>query len=257
MPRRREWFGEWFNSPYYHVLYQHRDEVEAQQFIDRLSDYFHFCHDCPILDLACGKERHSIYLNSKGLTVTGIDLSEENIKHANQFANKQLHFYRHDMRAVFREAAFDYVLNLFTSFGYFDTPEEHQQAISAVATALKPGGRFLLDFLNPYTVINNLLPVEHKTINGIDFHITKSLQDGFIIKDIRFTDQGKDYQFQEKVKAIRRVEFVSFFEQAGLVPQAFFGDYHLTPYQAATSERLIMVVYKPKNGTHPPNQVST
>jgi len=248
MPKRREWFGEWFNSPYYHVLYQHRDEVEAQQFIDRLSDYLHFCDDCPILDLACGKGRHSIYLNSKGLDVTGIDLSEENIKHANQFANDNLHFYRHDMREVFRTEAFEYVLNLFTSFGYFDTWEEHQQAISAVATALKPGGRFLLDFLNPYTVINNLLPVEHKTIGGIDFHITKRFESGFIIKDIRFTDQGRDYSFQEKVKAIRRVEFVAFFEGAGLVPQAFFGNYALEPYQADTSERLIMVVHKPTQG---------
>ena len=160
---KREWFGEWFNSPYYHILYQNRDEVEAKHFIDKLTDYLGFDMNDQILDLACGKGRHSIYLNQNGFEVTGIDLSSENIKHAKQFENERLKFQEWDMRIPFRKDSFDYVLNLFTSFGYFETTEEHCNAIQSIAVSLKPGGKLLLDFLNPYVVVNNLVSAESKT----------------------------------------------------------------------------------------------
>lgn len=113
----KEWFGQWFDSPYYHVLYQHRDHDEAEAFMDHLNDYFAFTAEDEVMDLACGKGRHSIYLNSKGLKVTGVDLSPQNIEAASAHTNERLHFHVHDMRKVFRQEAFDYVLNLFTSFG--------------------------------------------------------------------------------------------------------------------------------------------
>ena len=115
----KEWFGEWFDSPYYHILYRDRDYQEAHAFIDKIVKYFDLHSTDAILDLACGKGRHSIYLNEKGYNVVGVDLSAQNITFASQYGNDRLHFYRHDMREVFRESTFDYVLNMFTSFGYF------------------------------------------------------------------------------------------------------------------------------------------
>ncbi len=197
-----------------------------------------------MMDLACGKGRHSIYLNSKGFDVTGLDLQESNVGHANQFANTKLRFVQHDMREVYAEGAFDYVFNLFTSFGYFDTKAEHLQTIQAVAKSLKPGGRFILDFLNPYTVINNLSPSETKVLEGIEFHITRLFDGEFILKNIDFEDNGKSHHFQEKVKAIRRVEFLEYFEASGLKLLDVFGDYHLNQYQPDRSERLIFITQK-------------
>ncbi len=242
--KTKEWFGEWFDSPYYHVLYQHRDKEEARTFIDRLISYFQFTKNDLIQDLACGQGRHAIYLNKKGFDVLGLDLSPQNIAHAKQFENERLEFYLHDMRFPWQGQKCDYILNMFTSFGYFETNGENQQAVSAIANSMKKGGKLLIDFLNPYTVINNLVPEEVKLINGIKFHICKYLSEEYIVKDIAFEDNGKRYEFQERVKAIRRVKFLEYFEHANLEVLDLFGDYNLNPYVAEESERMIFVLKK-------------
>lgn len=244
MKKTKEWFGDWFDSPYYHVLYKHRDNKEAKIFIDHLISYFQFSEDDLIEDLACGKGRHAIYLNKKGFNVIGLDLSIQNIEHANQFENERLKFHVHDMRLPWEGANFDYVLNLFTSFGYFETKGENQQAITSIAQGLKKGGKLLIDFLNPYTVINNLVPEEVKHVNGIDFNIRKFIQGEFIVKEIAFEDKGIQYDFLERVKAIRRIKFLDYFKHANLQVIDLFGDYNLNPYIAEKSERMIFVLEK-------------
>ena len=250
MPSTKEWFGEWFNSPYYHILYKHRDHEEAHSFINKLVWYFHFTPNDRIMDLACGKGRHSIYLNHLGFDVTGLDLSEQNIRAARKFENDRLQFDVHDMRQVYKERYFDYILNLFTSFGYFDVDSDNQKAICAAAKSLKPAGKLLIDFLNPYHVINNLVPEEEKEVEGVHFHITRHLNErGFIIKDIKFTDAGERFHFQERVKAITYDSFLKYFEVAGLELVQTFGNYELDPFVAEESERMIFVLqHKPEQG---------
>jgi SAM-dependent methyltransferase len=241
--KKKEWFGEWFDSPYYHILYKHRDMEEARYFIDRLSNYLLFRPEDHILDLACGKGRHSIYLNSKGLKVTGLDLSVRNIEEANRYANDNLSFFIHDMRQPWQTSAYDYILNLFTSFGYFETDQENVMAIAAAAQSLKSDGKMVIDFLNPYTVVHNLVPEEIKLIEGIEFHIKKWLsEDNYIIKDIRFTHKSNYYHFQEKVKAIRKKDFKRYFAQAGLEIVKLSGDYDLNEYIPDESDRMIFIL---------------
>ena len=244
MLKTEEWFGEWFDSPYYHILYKNRDQEEAQAFIDKIAEHLHIMPQDKIMDLACGKGRHSIYLNKKGFDVVGLDLSPQNIEFARQFENHRLKFYVHDMREIWAQDQFNYIFNLFTSFGYFDTDEEHELAICSMTKSLVPGGILLIDFLNPYTVIHNLVPAETKQINGIEFHISKCVRDGYILKEIQFTDHGKTYEFQERVKAIRRLQFMEFFKKAHLGLKEIFGDYNLNPYVAESSERMIFVLQK-------------
>ena len=244
MGNKNEWFGEWFNSKYYHILYKHRDHEEAQMFINSICQLLNLSRDSLVLDLACGKGRHAIYLNNKGYNVIGLDLSEKNISFAKQFQNERLYFYRHDMRKVWSENEFDCVLNLFTSFGYFDSENENEKVILAVAKSLKKGGKFILDFLNPYTVINKLVTEEIKTIDGIEFRINKEVSDGYILKNISFQDRGKDYFFQERVKTIRRVKFLEYFDNAELKLINIMGDYDLNNYVAEKSDRMIFYLEK-------------
>lgn len=244
MQNKTEWFGKWFDSPYYHILYKHRDHEEARSFIDNLIQYFQFNETDHILDLACGKGRHAIYLNSKGFDVLGLDLSVQNVEYARKFENDRLQFQVHDMRFPWVRNQFDYTLNLFTSFGYFETPGENQQSINAIAQNLRKGGKLLIDFLNPYTVINNLVHDETKKVNGISFKIKKYVEGEYIVKDISFEDIGKQFHFQEKVKAIRRVRFLEYFKHANLKVIDLFGDYELNPYFAEKSERMIFVLQK-------------
>lgn len=245
MPEQTEWFDKWFDSPYYHILYKHRDYEEAKAFLDTLINFFKIKPNHKVLDLACGKGRHSIYLNEKGFDVTGVDLSEQNIAHARQFENDRLKFDIHDMREVYAQEEFDFVLNMFTSFGYFENESENEKAICAAAESLKPGGFLLIDFLNPYRVINNLVSEEKKTVEGVEFDINRALSDdGYIVKNIHFTDKGEEFNFQERVKAIRRIEFLDYFRKANLRVLKTFGDYDLNPYEPEQSARMIFVTQK-------------
>lgn len=240
--KEKEWFGQWFDSPYYHILYQHRDHQEARHFIDVLGAALLFQPGDKLMDLACGKGRHSIYLNAKGLDVVGLDLSEKNIAHARKYENDTLHFFVHDMRKVFQQENYDFVLNLFTSFGYFEKDEENELAIIAAAKALKKGGHLLLDFLNPQVVINNLVLEEVKTIDSIEFHITREVSNGCIVKNITFQDQDISHFFQERVRAITKEMFLDYFKTAGLKIQNIWGDYQLQALDPDRSERMIFLL---------------
>lgn len=242
---KREWFSEWFNSPYYHILYKNHDDTEAHCLIDNLQSFFPFTYEDRFLDLACGRGRHSIYLNSRGFDVTGIDLAPENIAYAKQFENNRLHFQVHDMRRPYVRNTFAYVLNLYTSFGYFETEGENINAICTVTEALKKGGYFILDFFNAHKIIQNLTPHTIKEVDGIRFEFRKKLESGFIVKDITFEDQGKPFHFQERVKAITCDTFQHYFDVADLELIQIFGDYSLHPFDAATSDRMIFVARRP------------
>lgn len=235
-----QWYASWFDTPYYHILYKDRDHAEAHQFMDNLTNYLNLPENGKILDLACGRGRHSIYLNSLGYDVTGVDLSENSISYAKAYENDKLHFEVHDMCDPYKEQ-FDAVFNLFTSFGYFDKTEDNLKTIEAIRDDLNETGFGVIDFMNVDYVLDNLVPEDTKTIDGIKFHQKRYLEDGHIIKDINFRDDDQEYHFQERVKAKTLEDFETLFEQAGVYLLDVFGDYKLRQFHKDTSERLIMI----------------
>lgn len=238
------WFKNWFDSPYYHLLYKNRNEKEAKSFIDNLIDYLQIPNKSKILDIACGKGRHSIYFNKKGMNVTGIDLSENNINFAKKKENITLKFAVHDMRRMFQQNKFDIAVNLFTSFGYFENNEDEMQALDAMAKNLKTGGILIIDFMNIKKLNNSLVKYEKKKINDVTFEISRSFKENYIIKDILFFDKGKDYKFQEKVKALTLTDFSKLITQAQLKIINIFGNYKLEDFNALKSDRLIIFCKK-------------
>jgi SAM-dependent methyltransferase len=234
------WFASWFDTPYYHILYKDRDYEEAQLFMDNLTQYLNLPEDAKILDLACGKGRHSIYLNTLGYDVTGADLSENSIAEASKSANNKLHFEVHDMRLPF-EQKFDAVFNLFTSFGYFENDEDNLTTLKAIRDSLGEYGFAVIDFMNVKQVVDNLVPEEVKTVEGITFHIKRYVKDNYIYKDIAFEDKGQQYNFTEKVKALTLENFEALMEEAGIFLLDIFGDYKLHKFYKNDSERLIMI----------------
>ena len=238
------WFANWFDSPYYHTLYKNRDEKEAQVFIDNLIDYLQIPKGSKLIDIACGKGRHAKYFNKKGMDVVGVDLSQNSIHTAKKYENQNLQFAAHDMRENYQENAFDVVTNLFTSFGYFENNKDEQKAINAMANNLKKEGILIIDFMNAKKVIANLVLNEQKTINNIQFDITRQVKDGFILKDIRITDGKEEQQFQEKVKTISLADFSEFITNAGLKIIDIFGNYKLDNFDEEISDRLILICKK-------------
>jgi len=238
------WFEDWFDSPYYHLLYKNRDYSEAEIFIDNLISLLKPEQNFRFLDLGCGKGRHSIYLNKKGFDVTGVDLAENSINCAKQNENEHLHFYVHDMRKTFRTNYFDCVVNLFTSFGYFENNRDDNATINAVYKSLKPKGYFVLDFMNAKKVVANLKSEEIKTIEGIEFRISKTIEKNFIIKLIQFTDKGKEYNFKEFVKALTLSDLEKYFSANKLKIVHLRGNYQLEEFDEQTSDRLIIIGQK-------------
>lgn len=235
-----KWYADWFNTSYYHLLYKNRDASEAKKFMDNLTQHLSLQEDETIMDLACGKGRHSTYLNSLGYQVTGVDLSENSINAAKEFENDRLKFAVHDMTQEYSEQ-FNAVFNLFTSFGYFEKEEDNLKTIKAIKSNLKEHGFGVIDFLNVDFVLDNLVASEVKQVEHIEFHIKRYLKDGFIHKDISFSDEGKDFNFTERVKAVRLKDFENYFEAAGLTLLEVYGDFNLNKYQSKSSPRLIMI----------------
>lgn len=240
------WFKDWFNSPYYHQLYFNRDEREAAAFIDRLIDHLKPAADSTMLDVACGKGRHSIQLAGKGFDVTGIDLSEDSIAEALQSQNEKLHFYRHDMRLPFWINYFDYAFNFFTSFGYFKTRREHDNAIRTIAQAIKSNGCFVMDYLNVHYAEDHTIHRSEKEIDGVNFLITKWYDETHFYKKIVVEDDSLEepLEYTEKVAKFTLGDFTEMFAYQGLQIREVFGDYNFSNYDVSKSPRLIMIAAK-------------
>jgi len=238
------WFESWFDSPFYHILYSNRDKDEAEIFIQNLLNRLHLPQGSKVLDLACGKGRHSCYLHERGYDVIGVDLSECNIQYCKQFENETLAFYEHDMRKILRTNYFDAVLNLFTSFGYFESDHENELVVQAAAKSLKNGGYFVLDFFNAHKALRDLQAEEIKNIDGIEFHIHKKVERDFIVKDIKFESEGKQYSFHEEVRTLHLEDLQNFLIKSELSLLDYYGDYDLNPFTKENSTRLIIVARK-------------
>lgn len=244
MRKRNEWFETWFDSKWYHLLYQNRDEAAAKSEIDSLISVVQLHSGARVLDLACGKGRHSIHMASHHLDVTGLDIAPASIEHAQQFENEHLHFYQHDMRLPFRSNYFDAVFNLFTSFGYFETMRENQLVLRNIASNLKPGGILLLDFLNHQQVRKQIVPHTTKEVGGITFDIRKEIIGEFIYKTIKFADSGKEFTHQEKVQLLTPDQFEELCSGAELKMEQRFGNYDKTDYLPDESPRFIFTARK-------------
>ena len=243
---RDPWFKDWFNTPYYHQLYFKRDEKEAAAFIDKLIDYLKPSSRSKMLDVACGKGRHSIQLADKGFDVTGIDLSEDSIREALQHEHDSLHFYQHDMRLPFWIYYFDYAFNFFTSFGYFNTMREHDNSIRTIAQSLKSNGHFIMDYLNVHFAEDNLVHQSDKEIDGICYRITKWYDETHFYKKIVVEDEtlSAPLEYTEKVAKFSLGDFTEMFAYQGLQIMEVLGDYAFSNYDVKRSPRLLMIAKK-------------
>lgn len=240
------WYKTWFDTPYYHTLYQDRNIAEAQFFLQNLSNNLSLNSNHTILDVACGRGRHALYLAEQGFNVRGIDLSPNSIAYAQQEATTtavNALFYVHDMRKAISEQV-DVVLNLFTSIGYFENSIDNQKAIQAFYDNLVPGGVAVIDFLHLPWVKKHWVADEVVTKSGIAFTLKRSFSDGWIEKDISFVHEGTPFAFTERVAALELSDFKEIFDKIGFSLQNVFGDYSLRSFDEKTAERLIMIVQK-------------
>ncbi len=240
------WYKNWFNSPFYHKLYFDRDEKEAEAFIQKLIQHLQPAPGSRILDIACGKGRHSRILANMGFTVTGIDISFANIDFAKQFENDHLDFFVHDMRLPFWGNYFHFAFNFFTSFGYFKTKREHDDSIRTIAKSLLPGGKLVIDYLNVHYAEDHLLKNEVKQIDSTAYEIHRWHDDTHFYKRVTITDPSlkQPLEYTEQVAKFSLGDFTEMLAYQGLQVQEVFGDYQLGAYDVRKTPRLIVVAEK-------------
>jgi SAM-dependent methyltransferase len=240
------WYKAWFNSPFYHKLYFDRDDKEATAFIKKLVDHLQPPPGARMLDVACGKGRHSKILASLGFQVTGIDISPGSIAAALLFKADNLDFFVHDMRLPFWGNYFDYAFNFFTSFGYFKTRREHDDAIRTISKSLRPGGIFVIDYLNTHYAEENLLQNEVRVLNGTQYEIHRWDDENHFFKKITVADPSltEPLEFTEEVAKFNLGDFTDMLSFQGMQVQEVFGDYNFGAYDVRDTPRLIIIASK-------------
>jgi 2-polyprenyl-3-methyl-5-hydroxy-6-metoxy-1,4-benzoquinol methylase len=238
----KKWFEDWFDTEYYHLLYQHRDEREAERFLKAIVQYLGPSRG-KALDVACGRGRHSVILKNLGFDTTGLDLSSRSIAEAKKRETNGLSFVCGDMCADIPKGEYDYIFNLFTSFGYFDDPSQDSKALHSMLAGLKPQGKLVLDYLNSKRAKQNIDPTAEQVVKqkDVSFICRKKREGNRIVKSIEVRSKGVIRNYEEKVRLYEWEDFMKMLEGRGNVLHSF-GSYDLKPYDPEMSERLILVV---------------
>ena len=239
-----EWFVSWFDSKYYHILYSDRTDYEAHNFIYQLKNHLSLDSKEKVLDLGCGRGRHSKTLSEFFKTLDGIDISKENIDFATSNKSKNQNFYLSDMRNFKMSNSYGYIFNLFTSFGYFDDLSDNVKVLENCNHHLKKNGLLIIDFLNANKIKKTIKNIQEiKTINNIIFEIDKYILNNYIFKKIKIIDGDSVLNFVEKVQLFELDDFIEMLEKTGFTEISAFGDYKMNPYRS-NSNRLILCAKK-------------
>ncbi|MFI5235738.1 MAG: class I SAM-dependent methyltransferase [Gemmatimonadales bacterium] len=232
-----EWFEEWFGEEYLH-LYPHRDDADAERLVGLLVRALPWRPGWRVLDFGCGAGRHARALSAAGARPIGLDLSMSLLLRAREVAAVPL--VRADLRSPpIRRRSVDLAANLFTSFGYFDSDEEHARALGEMVSTVRPGGWFVLDFLEADTVLASLGPGGTTRANERAMSFERSISpDGrYVIKTIH-TDEGRT--FVERVRLFRPGELQRLLAAAGVTVTHHFGDYAGGPPRPGAPRVILM-----------------
>jgi ubiquinone/menaquinone biosynthesis C-methylase UbiE len=236
----KDWFEDWFGEEYL-ALYPHRDETEAQHAVEMIERELSLKHVNRVLDLACGGGRHTRPLADRWWTV-GLDLSAVLLKVAHT-AEPAGNYVRGDMRVLpFADRSFDLCVNLFTSFGYFESDAQHLRVLAEVARVMSIGGMFVLDFLNSESVGANLIACDERRIGDQVVEQRRVITpDGrYVQKTISLSGSSK--KFIERVRLFSVDELEMMLEESGFRVAAKKGDYVGAPVSGDSPRAILFAV---------------
>lgn len=245
---RSDWFEVWFDSHHYHQLYGHRSNAEAKAFMEALHARLGWDR-LSLLDLACGMGRHARAAAELGHEVVGFDLSRNSVEAARRLHENVpgLSFEIGDMRDFTLNSTFDGVLNLFTSFGYFNKRQDHMAVLNGIHSHLKPDGFLILDFLETGFARERLNPSEMVVRNGVEYHMERHMEspeheawETFVKRIEHRSEEGHLVSHEERVAALEHGHLESMLHEAGFKIREEFGHYDLSPWVEGQTPRLII-----------------
>lgn len=238
------WFTTWFCTPYYKLLYGHRDDQEAARWVEALQVHLGLPRGSAVLDVACGRGRHARCFDRAGMKVTGIDLSPEVVEEARRTV-PNARFEVHDMREPYVDRQFDLAICLFTSLGYSAERTDDLRSLTTIARALVPGGRFVLDLLNPARARHDLVAEEHLRVGDVEFLVQRGVEGDVFTKRITVRDQGRMHQFIERVHAYAPEEIDLLIGRAGLRITDRTDAPPFAPFDRERSRRMVIWAERP------------
>ena len=239
-----DWFKKWFSSDEYLSVYSHRNIEDADNLLNLILDNIIIPSNAKILDAACGAGRHSLILAGQGYDVTAFDLSRNLLEIGLENSINQglsVNFLCADIRNICFKGAFDLVLNMFTSFGYFESDEENFLFFKNVKRMMKNDCYLVLDYFNASYLKKNLVKENIKTVEGKRIVEKRQVVNDFVVKDIEIKYNGQTRVFKEKVKLYCYDNLIRQFEKMGLKVFKVFGNYEGESFSELYSERLIII----------------
>jgi SAM-dependent methyltransferase len=242
-----EWFKDWFNTPEYLDVYKHRNQQDAEELINLILENVNLPERADVLDMACGTGRHSILFASKGYEVTAFDYSELLLREAKRNAAKEkliINFKKSDIRDFSFDKKFDLIVNLFTSFGYFEEDSDNFNIFNSAYIHLKKNGHFVLDFFNSGFVRRNLVTRTENSIPGGSIIQERFIDNGRIKKRISVIKNKHTDLYYEDVRLYSFEELRAKFIETGFIIRKVFGDFKGNPFDSETSPRVIIIASK-------------
>ncbi len=239
-----EWFEDWFNTKEYLNVYRHRNDEDAKRLIGLILSNIHLNKGADVIDLACGSGRHSILFAERGFNVTAVDLSENLLNVARKTTEDlglNIDFVNADLRNFCITSKFDLAVNLFTSFGYFESDEENFSLFSTASGLLNPGGYFVIDYFNANFVKNNLVPHSEDIFEGKRIIQDRKIIGDRVVKDITIANNGTRMKFKESVRMFSDHELETEIEKRGLSICSTFGDFDGSNFDLNSSPRIIII----------------
>ncbi len=243
----KEWFKDWFNTEEYLNVYKHRNEQDAKELVELILENINLPLNGKVLDLACGPGRHSILFAQKGFKVSAVDLSKNLLNFANVAAgtaNVNINFIEADLRNLCIKPKFDLVVNLFTSFGYFEDDKENFKLFNRTFYFLDDKGYFVLDFFNREYIKKNLVPRSEEELNHSRIIQQRKIEGERVIKEITILKDGKEQHFKESVRMYGKEELIREIEKRGFKIEKVFGGVRGRTFDLETSPRIVIIARK-------------
>jgi SAM-dependent methyltransferase len=242
---------EWWRDPRHHFgeltidspLLRQRDDIQPT--VEFISTELALPTDARILDLCCGPGRYAVELAQRGFDVVGLDINAQYIALARQLAERegvQATFQTGDMREIPFESHFDAIINVGTSFGFFDREVENRRVIETVAKALKPGGIFLLEMANRDYYLKNFTAKDWRRLEDGRLLVIEREFDYVQSRiDAVFEKVGPEgfERWSHSWRAYTLAEVVGMLEQVGLALSRVYGGWEGSPYGVDSPRMLI------------------
>jgi SAM-dependent methyltransferase len=245
------WYVAAFRADYL-TVYAHRDEADARRAVACCVRELRLAPGQRVLDLCCGAGRHLNVLGEQGIAAVGVDLSGDLLAAARTSGVARPLVRADALRLPFASESFDAVVNLFSSFGYFERTEQHQQMLSEAARVMEQGALALFDLMNPATVKSNLKPETREERDGLTItaqrRIAPDPNDPSAERvekrvHIRFSD-GRETGYTESVRLFPQASFDRLLRASNMVPLRRFGDFDSSPFDPERSPRQIVIAKK-------------